>query len=40
MKEFLTYTKDIIVQDFRDQLAIFIAFRNWVRRNAQSDSAQ
>jgi hypothetical protein len=34
MKEFLQYTKEILVQDFRAQLAPFKAIYNFIMRNA------
>lgn len=30
MKEFLRYTKDVLVQDFRAQLAPIVAIRNFI----------
>lgn len=37
MREFLKYTKEILLEDFRAQFAIFLAIRNWIRRNAYDD---
>lgn len=34
MKEFLKYTKDILVEDFRAQLAPFKAIYNFITRNS------
>lgn len=32
MKEFLQYTKELLAQDFRAQLAPIIAIRNFIKR--------
>jgi hypothetical protein len=32
MKEFLQYTKELLVQDFRAQFAPIIAIRNFIKR--------
>jgi hypothetical protein len=38
MREFLEYSKELSIQYFRDQFAIFRAIRNWIRRNAEEDT--
>jgi len=38
MKEFFQYTKKLVAEDFRAQFAIFLAIRNWIRRNAYENS--
>lgn len=38
MKEFLHYTKELLVQDFRAQFAPIIAIRNFIRRYANDSS--
>ncbi len=40
MKEFLRYTKDILVQDFRAQLVPFKAIYNFIIRYADNNSAR
>jgi hypothetical protein len=38
MREFLKYSKEVFIQDFRAQFAIILAIRNWIRRNAKEDT--
>jgi hypothetical protein len=40
MKEFLKYTKEVLLADFRAQLAPFLAIHNWIRRNANDESGK
>lgn len=40
MKEFLRYTRDILMQDFRAQLAPFKAIRNFIIRYADNNSTR
>lgn len=39
MKEFLKYTRDVLAEDFRAQLAPFKAIYNFIMRNAYGTSA-